>query len=234
MRIPRSRSAAMVTFIGLTLALSACGGAGSTDRPIKAPTPAPGSSGGTAAAGAAPTATPSGAGAPPATASPAPTGPGGKGAGGTGGAATDDSYAYTHPCSARNITVKVTSQQGFPATVRIITVTNNGPTVCGLDFHPAVGFSAKDAALGIQATPPSGLGGAPAHPVRPGATTYAAVDLNPSGGTGPVADEINILADPGHMPNADAVSLPLATPHSVARPKVGLYHFTARDSFNTL
>ncbi|MEU3724258.1 hypothetical protein AB0E73_16175, partial [Streptomyces sp. NPDC031705] len=43
-----------------------------------------------------------------------------------------------------------------------------------------------------------------------------------------------LAADPGHMPNADGVSLPLTTPGTVARPKVGLYHFTARESFNTL
>lgn len=166
---------------------------------------------------------------------PTPTGPDGKGKA-TGGtdATTEDAYAYTHPCSARNLTVKVTSPQGFPATVRVVTVTNNGSTTCGLDFHPAIGFSAKGFALGIQATPPEGLGGAPAHPVRPGATTYAAVDLNPSGGGGPVADEINILADPSHMPNADGVSLPLATTGTVAKPRVGLYHFTARDSLDTL
>ncbi|MFD9259273.1 hypothetical protein ACFVZQ_12465, partial [Streptomyces sp. NPDC059538] len=88
--------------------------------------------------------------------------------------------------------------------------------------------------LATPPPPPVGRGGAPAPPVRPGATTYAAVDLNPSGGGGPVADEINILADPSHMPNADGVSLPLATTGTVAKPRVGLYHFTARDSFDTL
>ncbi|MFJ2747202.1 DUF4232 domain-containing protein [Streptomyces sp. NPDC087297] len=237
MRIHRSRAAALAGVVGFVLALTGCGGAGSggTGTPTASGTPA---ASGTASATATATATaagPSGTGDPAGAAGPTPTGPDGKGQA-TGGAdaTTEDAYAYTHPCSARNLTVKVTSPQGFPTTVRVVTVTNNGASTCGLDFHPAVGFSAKGSPLGIQATPPEGLGGAPAHPVRPGATTYAAVDLNPSGGGGPVADEINILADPGHMPNADGVSLPLATTGTVAKPRVGLYHFTARDSFDTL
>ncbi|MFE6834802.1 DUF4232 domain-containing protein [Streptomyces sp. NPDC057705] len=243
MRIHQSRAAALATVVGFVLALTGCGGgSGGTGGELKAPaagTGTPAGSGTPAASGTAsatPTvAGPSGTGDPAGAAGPTPTGPDGKGKATSGAdATTEDAYAYTHPCSARNLTVKVTSPQGFPATVRVVTVTNNGSTTCGLDFHPAVGFSAKGSALGIQATPPEGLGGAPAHPVRPGATTYAAVDLNPSGGGGPVADEINILADPSHMPNADGVSLPLATTGAVAKPRVGLYHFTARDSFETL
>ncbi|WP_079406925.1 DUF4232 domain-containing protein [Streptomyces sp. 3211] len=244
MRIHRSRTAALASVVGFVLALTGCGGGGSggTGGEPKVPTAGtgtPAASGAPAASGTAsatPTAAgPSGTGDPAGATIPTPTGPDGKGKA-TGGAdaTTEDAYAYTHPCSARNLTVKVTSPEGFPATVRVVTVTNNGSSTCGLDFHPAVGFSAKGSALGIQATPPEGLGGAPAHPVRPGATTYAAVDLNPSGGGGPVADEINILADPSHMPNADGVSLPLATTGTVAKPRVGLYHFTARDSFDTL
>ncbi|MEU9719642.1 DUF4232 domain-containing protein [Streptomyces sp. NPDC047976] len=232
MRIYRSRAAALATLTGLVLGLTGCQGGGAA---AKAPATSPSAS--TAASGTAPaptptpTPTPSGSGTPTADASATPAAPDGKGSGGPG---TEDSYAYTHPCSARNITVKVTSPEGFPATVRVVTVTNNGSTTCGLSYFPAVGFSAKGAALGIQAKAPEGLGGAPAHPVRPGATAYAAVDLNPSGGGGPVADEINVLADPDHMPNADGVHFPLATPGTVAHPKVGLYHFTARDSFKTL
>ncbi|MEU8437622.1 DUF4232 domain-containing protein [Streptomyces sp. NPDC029216] len=235
MHIHRSRSAALATFLGLALGLTACEGSDSAGEALKTPTTSASTGTGTAAPATAPTPTPSASEAPSAAPSPTQAGPDGKGPGGaSAGPGTDDSYAYTHPCSARSITVKVTSPQGFPATVRIITVTNNGSTTCGLDLTPAVGFSAKNAALGIQASPPDGLGGAPAHPVRPGATAYAAVDLNPSNGNGPVADEINIVADPSHMPNADQVSLPLATPQSVARPKVGVYHFSARDSFNSL
>ncbi|MFF4371574.1 DUF4232 domain-containing protein [Streptomyces sp. NPDC001594] len=230
MRIHRSRSTALATLVGLALALTACGGSGSADGAAGPPATSPAA----AASGSAPapevTPAPFGTATPAASASPSPDGKGTAAA----GAATDDSYAYTHPCSARDITVRVTAPQGFPATVRVVTVTNNGPATCGLDLHPAVGFSAKGSALGIQATPPDGLGGAPAHPVRPGATAYAAVNLDPSGGTGPVADEINILADPAHMPNADATSLPLAAPAAVARPRVGVYHFSARDSFNSL
>ncbi|GAA0317939.1 hypothetical protein GCM10010302_66250 [Streptomyces polychromogenes] len=238
MRIHRSRTTALATLAGLALALTACGGSGSAGGAAGPPatSPAPAPSGSAPAPGPDPDPAPSGTATPTAatpTAAAASPSPDGKGTG-AAGAATDDSYAYTHPCSARNITVKVTAPQGFPATVRVVTVTNNGAATCGLDLHPAVGFSAKGAALGVQATPPDGLGGAPAHPVRPGATAYAAVDLNPSGGAGPVADEINILADPAHMPNADATSLPLATPAAVSRPRVGVYHFSARDSFNSL
>ncbi|MCM1974730.1 MULTISPECIES: DUF4232 domain-containing protein [unclassified Streptomyces] len=237
MRTYRLRTTALATVTaGLALALTACGGSdsaggptgnpaatNSADKPASTGTATPSGEGASAAPSAG-QATGNGA----ATVTPAKAGSGGKGA----GANTGDSYAYTHPCSARNLTVKVTSPTGAPATVRVITVTNNGSTSCGLDYFPTVGFSAKGSALGLQATAPGGLGGAPAYPVRPGATAYAAVNLNPSGGNGPVADEINILADKEHMPNADGVSLQLAKPGSVANPKVGLYRTTARDALN--
>ncbi|WP_327305484.1 DUF4232 domain-containing protein [Streptomyces sp. NBC_01298] len=216
---------------GLALALTACGGSDSAGGPTTNPA-ASKSADQQVSTG---TVTPSGEGA-----SAAPSAGAAK-VTGTGkatatpakaakGDTTGDSYAYTHPCSARNLTVKVTSPAGTPATVRVITVTNNGSTSCGLDYFPTVGFSAKGAALGLQATAPGGLGGAPAYPVRPGATAYAAVDLNPSGGKGPVADEVNVLADKEHMPNADGVSLKLTKPGTVATPKVGLYRGNTRDA----
>ncbi|MFE4636225.1 DUF4232 domain-containing protein [Streptomyces sp. NPDC056773] len=221
---------------GLALALTACGGSdsaggpttnpagtNSADKPVSTGTVTPSGEGASAAPSAGKV-TGNGA----ATATPAKAGSGGKATGDT----TGDSYAYTHPCSARQLTVKVTSPKGTPATVRVITVTNNGSTSCGLDYFPTVGFSAKGSALGIQATAPGGLGGAPAYPVRPGATAYAAVDLNPSGANGPLADEVNILADKEHMPNADGVSLQLAKPGSVANPKVGLYRTSTREALN--
>ncbi|UQW99401.1 DUF4232 domain-containing protein [Streptomyces sp. RerS4] len=241
MHIHRSRAAALATIVGLAVTLTACEGTDGTAAALKSPTASP--TPGTSAASTSPTPAADQSGSPtastgtdtPATAGPTQAGPDNKGtSGGTDGATTADAYAYTHPCSARNITVKVTSPQGFPAGIRVITVTNNGSTTCGLDFVPLVGFSSKGEALGIQATTPDGVGGAPAHPVRPGATTYAALDLNPSGGSGPVADEIQIVADPSHMPLADSVRLPLTAPGTVVRPKVGIFHFTARDSLNTL
>ncbi|MFH7598975.1 DUF4232 domain-containing protein [Streptomyces racemochromogenes] len=228
MHLHRSRSTALAALVGLALTLTACGGSGSAGGAQEPPAPRRGAAASDAAPTATPTPTPTAA--PSGTAAPASGASAAPDAKGT----EDDAYAYTHPCSARNLTVKVTAPQGLPATVRVITVTNNASTACGLDFHPAVGFSAKGSTLGVQATAPDGLGGAPAHPVRPGATAYAAVDLNPAGGSGPVADEIHVLADPSHMPNADSTSLPLATPGTVARPKVGLYHFSARASFDTL
>ncbi|MGW5394928.1 DUF4232 domain-containing protein [Streptomyces sp. NPDC003952] len=236
MRTYRLRTTALATATvtaGLALALTACGGSDSAGGPTANPAAAesadqqasPGTvtpSGEGSAAPSAGKATGTGT----ATAVPAKAGSGTKGTGDT----TGDSYAYTHPCSARNLTVKVTSPTGTPATVRIITVTNNGSTSCGLDYFPTVGFSAKGAALGVQAAPPGGLGGAPAYPVRPGATAYAAVNLDPTGANGPVADEINILADQEHMPNADGVSLKLAKPGSVTHPKVGLYRTNTHDA----
>lgn len=221
MRIHRSRSTALATLVGLALTLTACEGAGATGAAPGSRAPSPSTS--------APQASPTPTGAP----TPTPTPSGGAARTAPDGKGTDEADAHNHPCSARNLTVGVASEQGFPATVRIIAVTNHGSAGCGLDLHPAVGFSAKGAALGIQATPPEGIGG-PAYPLRPGSTAYAAVDLDPSGAAGPVADEINVLADPSHMPNADGVSLPLAAPGAVARPKVGLYHVSARDSFKTL
>lgn len=235
MRTYRLRTTALAAATaGLALALTACGGSDSAggptgnpaatksaDKPVSTGTATP-SGEGTSAAPSDGKVTGNGT----ATVTPAKAGSGGKGTGDT----TGDSYAYAHPCSARNLTVKVTSPKGTPATVRIITVANNGSTSCGLDYFPTVGFSAKGSALGLQATAPGGLGGAPAYPVRPGATAYAAVDLNPSGGNGPVADELNVLADQEHMPNADGVSLKLAEPGSVANPKVGLYRTNTRDA----
>ncbi|WP_328299916.1 DUF4232 domain-containing protein [Streptomyces sp. NBC_00435] len=234
MRTYRLRTTALATATaGLALALTACGGSDSAsgptanpaatksaDKPVSTGTVTPSGEG--AAAPSAGKVTGTGT----ATAIPAKAGSGGKGTGDT----TGDSYAYTHPCSARDLTVKVTSPTGTAATVRVITVTNNGSTSCGLDYFPTVGFSAKGGALGLQATAPGGLGGAPAYPVHPGATAYAAVDLNPSGGNGPVADEVNVIADKEHMQNADGVSLQLAKPGSVANPKVGLYRTNTRDA----
>ncbi|MFF3617851.1 DUF4232 domain-containing protein [Streptomyces sp. NPDC002467] len=235
MRTYRLRTTALAAATaGLALALTACGGSDSAGGPTANPA-ATKSADKQVSTG---TVTPSGEGASAApsagkvtgtgTATPAKAGSGGMNKGDT----TGDSYAYTHPCSARDLTVKVTSPTGAPATVRVITVTNNGSTSCGLDYFPTVGFSAKGGTLGLQATAPGGLGGAPAYPVHPGATAYAAVDLNPSGGNGPVADEVNVLADKEHMPNADGVSLQLAKPGSVANPKVGLYRTNTRDALS--
>ncbi|MGW1772119.1 DUF4232 domain-containing protein [Streptomyces sp. NPDC002104] len=253
MRTHRLRTTALATATAaLALALTACGGsdsaggpatnsgaAKSADKPVSTGTVTPSGDGEGASAtptGGKPTGTGTGtgtgngtgSGTATTTATAAKAGSAAKSTGGT----TGDSYAYTHPCSARNLTIKVTSPTGTPATVRIIAVTNNGSTSCGLDYFPTVGFSAKGEALGLQATAPGGLGGAPAYPVHPGATAYAAVNLNPSGAGGPVADEINILADKEHMPNADGVSLRLAKPGSVAHPKVGLYRTTTRDALS--
>ncbi|MET9695332.1 DUF4232 domain-containing protein [Streptomyces sp. NPDC006529] len=230
----RTATAAATVTAGLVLALTACGGSdGAAAKPGAGRSAAPDAAKGgdaSAPAGTAGGASASGAGTQGASGTPVKSG-----AGTTGGNdKTGDAYAYSHPCAAKSLTVKVTSPQGFPASVRVVTVTNNGSASCGLDHHPTVGFSAKGAALGIEAAAPGGLGGAPAYPLRPGATAYAAVNLDPSGGTGPSADEISVLADAAHMANADGVSLPLAEPGTVAKPKVGLYRAGARESLGTL
>ncbi|MGW7342963.1 hypothetical protein [Streptomyces sp. NPDC054854] len=56
-----------------------------------------------------------------------------------------------------------------------------------------------------------------------------------SGGAGPSgAGDAAGAAGPTPTGPDGGVSLPLATTGSVARPRVGLYHFIARDSYDTL
>lgn len=163
---------------------------------------------------------------------------GGTGTGG-GADATSDSYAYKHPCSAQQLSVKVTRRSGAPSQ-RVISVHNNGSRSCGLSYFPLVYLDQAHAANGAGAVKPlvpGGLGGAPAYPVYAGRTAYAVIDLDPSGATsGTVAgiDELNVLADGDHMPNADTLNFPLGSGALVLKPKLGLYEATVADAVTSM
>ncbi|MEY9942588.1 DUF4232 domain-containing protein [Streptacidiphilus sp. MAP5-3] len=153
--------------------------------------------------------------------------------GGTGGSGTgsnSDSYAWTHPCDASQLSVHVIG--GNTASRRVIEVHNNGSHACGLSYYPLVyldNSASADQSHAVKPLVPSGLGGAPAYPVHVGETAYAVVDLDPSAatsGTVPGINELNVLADGNHMPDADTVNFPLTTGTPVRGPKLGLYEDT--------
>ncbi|MFJ6212208.1 DUF4232 domain-containing protein [Streptomyces sp. NPDC092296] len=162
---------------------------------------------------------------------------GGNSSGGSraGGNADSDSYAYTHPCSNRQLSVHVARRDSAP-TQRVIEVRNVGAQSCGLSYYPLIDLDDSHAADGSQAVKPlipSGLGGAPAYPVYAGQTAYAVVDLDPSGattGTVKGIDELNVLADGNHMPDADTLNFPLGSGALVLKPKLGLYQSTVVDA----
>lgn len=153
--------------------------------------------------------------------------------------ATSDSYAFTHPCAAQQLTVRVTRISGAPSQ-RVISVRNNGSRSCGLSYYPLVSLdSAKAAGGGHTVRPiiPSGLGGAPAYPVYAGHTAYAVIDLDPSGattGTVPGVDELNVLADGDHMPDAATLNFPLGDGALVLKPKLGLYRSNVGDAVSSM
>ncbi|SEL05119.1 DUF4232 domain-containing protein [Streptacidiphilus jiangxiensis] len=162
---------------------------------------------------------------------------GGTGTG--GGDATSDSYAYKHPCSAGQLSVHVTRRAAAPSQ-RVISVRNTGSRSCGLSYFPLVYLDqshAANAAGAVKPLVPGGLGGAPAYPVYAGRTAYAVIDLDPSGATsGTVAgiDELNVLADGDHMPNADTLNFPLGSGALVLKPKLGLYEATVADAVTSM
>ncbi|WP_042388896.1 DUF4232 domain-containing protein [Streptacidiphilus melanogenes] len=167
-------------------------------------------------------------------------GPGGTGgSGSSGGDATSDSYAYKHPCAPQQLSVHVVRRSGAPSQ-RVIEVRNNGSRSCGLSYFPLVSLDNAKAADGSQAVRPlipSGLGGAPAYPVYAGRTAYAVIDLDPSGATtGTVAgvDELNVLADGDHMPNAATLNFPLGDGALVLKPKLGLYRDNIADAVSSM
>lgn len=153
--------------------------------------------------------------------------------------ATSDSYAFTHPCAAQQLTVRVTRISGAPSQ-RVISVRNNGSRSCGLSYYPLVSLdNAKAAGGGHTVRPiiPSGLGGAPAYPVYAGHTAYAVIDLDPSGataGTVPGVDELNVLADGDHMPDAATLNFPLDDGALVLKPKLGLYRSNVGDAVSSM
>jgi hypothetical protein len=125
-------------------------------------------------------------------------------------------------------------------TQRVIGVRNAGSNACGLSYYPLVSLGnsqSADHSHDVRPLIPSGLGAAPAYPVRAGHTAYAVIDLNPSGATtGTVAkiDEMNVLADGDHMPNADTLNFPLGSGAKVLKPKLGLYRSTIADAVSSM
>ncbi|MFF2327116.1 MULTISPECIES: DUF4232 domain-containing protein [unclassified Streptomyces] len=146
-----------------------------------------------------------------------------------------DNYASTHPCQMQKLSLHVTRRAGAP-TQRVIEVRNVGAHACGLSHYPRVSLGnsqSADHSHDVRPLVPGRLGGAPAFPVRAGHTAYAVIDLDPSGTTtGTVAgiDEMNVLADGDHMPNADTLNFPLGPSAKVLRPKLGLYRNTVTDA----
>jgi hypothetical protein len=227
-------SSAAVVLLG-SLALTACqpGAAGASG----AGTPTQQSS---ASTGAAPVSAPSTArGTSTGSTGSAGTGTGSTTGGSAGGSEENsDSYAYTHPCSGRQVSVRVTRRDGAPSQ-RIIAVRNVGAHACGLSYFPQVYLDDSHTSGGATVKPliPGGLGGAPAYPVHAGQTAYAVIELNPGGAsTGTVAgiDELNVLADGDHMPNAETKNFPLGAGAVVRGPKLGLYRSTVADAVSSM
>lgn len=150
-----------------------------------------------------------------------------------------DSYAYTHPCSMKQLDVQVSGWNAAPSQ-RLIEVRNLGANACGLSYFPQVDLGdshAPDKSRNVKPTVPGGLGGPPAYAVHAGQTAYAVIDLNPSGattGTVPGIDELNVLPDGDHMPNADTLNFPLDSGTRVLKPKLGLYRDTIGDAIDSV
>ncbi|WP_433353436.1 DUF4232 domain-containing protein [Microtetraspora malaysiensis] len=152
-------------------------------------------------------------------------------AGSGGKAGGSEAYAYSHPCEAKKLAVKMTARAEAP-TQRVIEVRNQGTTACGLSYYPLVSLGnshAADHSKDLTPLVPGGLGGAPAYPVAPGQTAYAVVDLNPGGGSAANVDELNVLPD-DRMPNSDTKNFPLGSGAKAGKPKLGLYRGNVADA----
>ncbi|MFI6894606.1 DUF4232 domain-containing protein [Streptomyces sp. NPDC050256] len=156
----------------------------------------------------------------------------------TTGGDTSDSYAYKHPCKSEDLSVRVYAREGS-ATQQVIEVNNTGANACGLSYFPRVSLgsaSAQDHSGDVTPLVPSGLGGAPAYPVKPKTAAIAVIDLNPSGADGALTwiNELNVLADGDHMPNAEQLNFPLGPDVKVLDPKLGLYSGTIADAVSSM
>ncbi|MFE5090859.1 DUF4232 domain-containing protein [Streptomyces sp. NPDC056638] len=153
------------------------------------------------------------------------------------GGDTSDSYAYKHPCRSGDLSVRVYPREGS-ATQQVIEVNNVGANSCGLSYFPRVSLGAakaSDHSSDIQPTVPGGLGGAPAYPVKPKTAAIAVIDLNPSGANGLTwIDEMNVLADGDHMPNAETQNFELGPDVKVRDPKLGLYRSTVAEAVSSM
>ncbi|MFE6492447.1 DUF4232 domain-containing protein [Streptomyces sp. NPDC057748] len=159
------------------------------------------------------------------------------GGGSTSGGNTSDSYAYKHPCQSGDLSVRVYPLEGS-TTQHVIEVNNTGANSCGLSYFPRVSLGASkasDHSGDITPAVPGGLGGAPAYPVKPKTAAIAVIDLNPAGKGGVTwVDEMNVLADGDHMPNADTQNFELGPDVKVGDPKLGLYRSTVADAVSSM
>ncbi|MFD7069561.1 DUF4232 domain-containing protein [Streptomyces sp. NPDC059913] len=159
--------------------------------------------------------------------------------GGNGGGSgnTSDSYAYKHPCKASDLSIRVYPREGSK-TQHVIEVNNTGANSCGLSYFPQVSLGASkasDHSGDIIPAVPGGLGGAPAYPVKPKTAAIAVIDLNPKGGNGVTwINEMNVLADGDHMPNADTQNFELGPDVKVLDPKLGLYEASVADAVSSM
>ncbi|WP_328895345.1 DUF4232 domain-containing protein [Streptomyces sp. NBC_00236] len=156
----------------------------------------------------------------------------------TTGGDTSDGYAYKHPCKSEDLSVRVYAREGS-ATQQVIEVNNTGANACGLSYFPRVGLgsaSAQDHSGDVVPLVPGGLGGAPAYPVKPKTAAIAVIDLNPSGADGALTwiNELNVLADGDHMPNAEQLNFPLGPDVKVLDPKLGLYSGTIAEAVSSM
>ncbi|SCF63313.1 DUF4232 domain-containing protein [Streptomyces sp. Ncost-T10-10d] len=166
-----------------------------------------------------------------------------KGGGTAGGSSTktggntSDSYAYKHPCKSGDLSVRVYPREGS-ATQHVIEVNNVGANSCGLSYFPQVSLGAakaSDHSSDIRPAVPGGLGGAPAYPVKPKTAAIAVIDLNPSGANGLTwINEMNVLADGDHMPNAETQNFELGPDVKVRDPKLGLYRSTVAEAVSSM
>ncbi|MFF2013286.1 DUF4232 domain-containing protein [Streptomyces sp. NPDC058195] len=154
-----------------------------------------------------------------------------------GGGNTSDSYAYKHPCQASDLSIRVYPREGS-ATQHVIEVNNTGANSCGLSYFPRVSLGsskASDHSGDITPAVPGGLGGAPAYPVNPKTAAIAVIDLNPKGAGGVTwINEMNVLADDEHMPNADTQNFDLGPDVKVLDPKLGLYQASVADAVKSM
>ncbi|WP_327289772.1 hypothetical protein [Streptomyces sp. NBC_01198] len=164
-----------------------------------------------------------------------------------------DGYAYRHPCSEGQLSVRVTRRAGEPAQ-RVIAVRNTGTNACGLSLHPRVTLdetASEDMSRIVRPLVPCGLdaaspgtspdwpplpcrkGAPPAYPLGAGRIAYAVIDLDPSHGSSLVTrgvDELNLLPDGDHMSDARMLNIPLGKGSPVLRPKLGQYRGTVADA----
>jgi hypothetical protein len=237
-----------VLTVGVALSLTACGSDSTTDVADSAPsTQAPASGAPSTATGTADTPSTS---APSQGGKPAGAGTGGgtgstatatattAGSTGSGGSGSAD-YAYTHPCDIGKLSVRVTPRPG-KATQHVIEVRSLDKNACGLSHHPLVGLGGSrsaDRAGDVKPLIPGGLGGAPAYPLEAGQKAYAVIDLNPGGTSAGAAtdiDQINVLVDSEHMPNAATLNFPLPSGTRVLEPKLGLYRSSVSDAASSM